>query len=103
MYAIVQTCGRQYKVEPGTVLELDRMEAEPGSVVNLDNVLLVRDDSGLAIGKPVVAGAKVALEVLEHLRGEKITVFKMKRRKRYRRTQGHRQELTRVKVTGITR
>jgi large subunit ribosomal protein L21 len=85
------------------VMEVDRLEAEPGAVVTLDQVLLMRDDNGLAVGAPVVAGATVAIEVVEHLRGEKITVFKMKRRKRYRRTQGHRQELTRVKVTAISR
>ncbi len=103
MYAIVQACGRQYKVEPGMVLEMDRLAAEPGSKVTLDQVLLVRDDQGLAVGVPVVPNARVAVEVLEHFRGDKIVVFKMRRRKRYRRTQGHRQELTRVKVTEIAR
>jgi len=103
MYAIIMACGRQYRVETGMVLDLDRMTAEPGTVVPLnDQVLLYSDDAGTKIGTPVVAGSTVELEVLEHRRGTKIVVFKMKRRKRYRRKQGHRQELTRVRVKSIT-
>ncbi len=103
MYAIIQAGGKQLRVEPGTVLDIERLDAAPGSVVTLqDQVLLVRDDAGVKIGKPALAGAKVELEVVKHLRGAKILVFKMKRRKRYRRTHGHRQELTRVKVKEIS-
>ena len=103
MYAIMMASGKQFRVEPGTVLDLDRMEVEPGTtVVCTDKVLLVHDDNGIKVGAPTVPGATVELEVVGHLRGDKIVVFKMKRRKRYRRTQGHRQELTRVKVKSIT-
>lgn len=103
MYAILSLQGQQFRVEPGTVLEINRMHAEAGDKVTLeDSVLLAKDDSGLKTGTPVLAGAKVELEVLEHFRGKKITVFKMKRRKRFRRKQGHRQELTKVKVTDIS-
>ena len=98
MYAIIMVGGKQFRVEQGTVLDIDRLDAEPGSVVTNDQVLMFNDDSGVKVGKPTLAGAKVELEVVAHLRGDKIVVFKMKRRKRYRRTHGHRQELTRVKV-----
>ena len=103
MYAIMMASGKQFRVEPGIVLDLDRMEVEPGATVTCtDKVLLVHDESGIKIGAPTVPGVTVELEVVGHLRGDKIVVFKMKRRKRYRRTQGHRQELTRVKVKSIT-
>jgi large subunit ribosomal protein L21 len=102
MYAIILADGKQFRVENGTVFDMDRVAAEPGSVLTLENqVLMLRDDAGVRIGTPVISGAKIELEVLKHLRGEKITVFKMKRRKRYRRKQGHRQELSRVKVKSI--
>ena len=102
MYAIIRTSGKQYRVEPGTVLELDRLEGEPGKILTLDaSVLLVSDDQGIKVGTPVVSGVAVDLEVLGHLRGEKLVVFKMKRRKRNRRKNGHRQELTRVRVKEI--
>lgn len=103
MYAIMKACGRQYKVEPGMTLDLDRLSADPGDTVVLDDaVLMLNNDGDIRIGDPVVAGAKVELEVDEHLRGNKLIVFKMKRRKRYRRKKGHRQELTRVTVKTIT-
>jgi large subunit ribosomal protein L21 len=103
MYAIMMASGKQFRVEPGTVLDLDRMDVEPGTVVTCkDQVLFVHDDKGITVGTPTVPGVTVELEVVGHLRGDKIVVFKMKRRKRYRRTQGHRQELTRVKVKGIS-
>lgn len=102
MYAIVSLQGSQFRVSPGMTFEVNRMAAEPGQTVTLeDSVLLAKNDEGLAVGDPVVKGANVELEVLEHFRGTKITVFKMKRRKRYRRKNGHRQELTRVKVKDI--
>ena len=103
MYAIISASGKQYKVEPGTVFETDRMQGEPGETVVLeDKVLMLNNDGDVTVGDPVVAGAKVELEINEHLRGKKVIVFKMKRRKRYRRKQGHRQELTRVTVKDIT-
>lgn len=102
MYAIIKTSGRQYRVEPGMSLEIDRMAGEPGQTVVLDDaVLLLNRDGEVVIGAPTVAGAKVELQIDNHLRGRKIIVFKMKRRKHLRRKQGHRQELTRVTVKDI--
>ncbi len=102
MYAIIKASGRQYKVEVGTVFEVDRLDAETGSSIVLDkNVLMIGDGDKITIGKPLVEGASVTLEVKEHLRGPKLIVFKMKRRKRYRVKKGHRQELTKVEVKDI--
>lgn len=103
MYAIIKTGGRQFRIEPGMVFEVNRIAAEPGEVVTLDDhVLLVSDEGNITVGTPTVAGAKVELEIKEHFRGNKQIVFKMKRRKRYRRKNGHRQELTRVAVKDIS-
>ena len=102
MYALIKASGTQYKVAPGDVLELNRMQGEPGEIVTLeDNVLLYQDEAGTQVGVPTIAGSAVELEILEHFRGEKVIVFKMKRRKRYRRKNGHRQDLTRVSVKEI--
>lgn len=102
MYAVIKLSGKQYKVEPGMVFETDRLDGDQGDSIVLDeDVLLVNDGQELKVGTPSVVGATVELEVVEHLRGEKLVVFKMKRRKRYRVKQGHRQELTRVAVKNI--
>ena len=102
MYAIIKTSGKQYKVEVGTVFDVDRIDAEVGSKIVLDkNVLMIGDGDKVSIGKPLVEGAAVTVEVKEHLRGPKLIVFKMKRRKRYRVKKGHRQELTKLEVKEI--
>lgn len=102
MYAIIKTGGSQFKVEPGMEFELNRLAGEPGDVLTLDeDVLMLKSDSETHMGTPTVSGASVDLEIVDHLRGKKIVVFKMKRRKRSRRKQGHRQELTRVRVKDI--
>ena len=102
MYAIIKTSGKQYKVEVGSVIEVNRVKADADSTIELeDSVLLVSDGDKLTVGSPVVKGAKVVLKVIEHLRGKKLIAFKMKRRKRYRLTKGHRQELTKVEVKEI--
>ena len=102
MYAIVSLQGQQFRVEPGETLDVNRMSAPEGETVTMkESVLLAKDDDGLKVGSPLVDGATVELEVLEHFRSNKITVFKMKRRKRYRRKNGHRQEMTRVRVKEI--
>ena len=102
MYAIIKTSGKQYKVEVGTVFDVDRIDAEVGSSIVLDkNVLMIGDGDKVAIGKPLVEGAAVTVEVKEHLRGPKLIVFKMKRRKRYRLKKGHRQDLTKLEVKEI--
>lgn len=103
MFAVIQTAGRQYRVEPGAIIDIDGHGAgEPGQEVTFDQVLLVAGDKGaVTAGAPVVAGARV-VGVVEGLRkGAKIRVFKKKRRKQYRRTQGHRSRLTRVRITAI--
>ena len=105
MYAIIKTSGRQYKIEPGSVFEVNRLaDKNPGDTVVLnDSVLLFSDDNGTVVGTPTVPGATVTLEVKDHLRGPKLIVFKMKRRKRYRLKKGHRQDLTKVVVKGIAK
>ncbi len=101
MYAVIETGGKQYRVTPGDSLYVERLETEAGKPHTFDRVLLVSDDGKLSVGAPVLATAKVVADVTEHLRGEKKIAFKMKRRKGYHRTVGHRQELTRVKITEI--
>ena len=102
MFAIVEAGGRQAKVEPGTVVVVDRLAAEPGAEITFDKVLLVEQGDGqIVAGTPYVAGATVTGEVLAQTKGKKIRVFKMKRRKHYRRTRGHRTLQTRVKVKTI--
>jgi large subunit ribosomal protein L21 len=101
VYAIVESGGKQYRVEPGAVLAVERIRGEVGSRVELDRVLLVSDGSRLQVGQPLVAGARVVTEIVAQTRGAKIDVFKFKRRKKYRRKVGHRQELTQVRVAEI--
>jgi large subunit ribosomal protein L21 len=102
MYAIIKTSGKQYKVEPGSILELDRINADAGETITLqDSVLLLSADDKITVGTPTVPGAVVSLQIKEHYRGPKLIVFKMKRRKRYRKKKGHRQELTKVVVSDI--
>ncbi len=102
MYAIIQSGGRQVRVEPGAVVTLDRLDAEPGQEVTLDRVLLVEKDGGqVTAGSPFVANARVVATVTGEARGPKIRVFKKKRRKGYRKTMGHRSTMTRVTVKEI--
>jgi len=102
MYAIIMTGGKQYKVQNGDIVEVEKLGVEAGSEVVFDQVLAVSGDDGkLNVGAPTVAGAKVTGKALDEFRAKKIVVFKMKRRKGYRRTHGHRQTLTRVEIVGI--
>lgn len=102
MYAIIQCGGRQVRVEPGAVVTLDRLDAEPGQELTLDRVLLVEKDSGQVMaGSPFVANARVVATVAGQARGPKIRVFKKKRRKGFRKTMGHRSTMTRVTVKEI--
>ncbi len=102
MFAIVEAGGRQEKVAPGGLVVVDRLEADPGTEITFDRVLLVETaDGGVVTGQPYVAGASVTAVVEAQSRGRKIRVFKMKRRKQYRRTKGHRTEQTRVRVKSI--
>src|SRR5260370_31775169 len=102
MYAIVETGGKQYRVKPGDTIAVERIVGEPGDVLDLDRVLLVAGNgNGTRIGEPGIAGAIVRAELVEHARGEKIIVFRYKSKVRYRRKTGHRQALTRLRVTDI--
>ncbi len=102
MYAIIRTGGHQYRVSPGDTIEVEKLEAEPGSQVELGEVLMVSGDDGVTVGTPVVSGARVLATVISQDKGEKLVIFKFKAKKRYRRRTGHRQELTRLTITGIT-
>lgn len=101
MYAVIETGGKQYRVTAGDKLEVERLETEAGKPHTFDRVLLVANDGKVSVGTPTLASARVVADVTQHLRGEKKIAFKMKRRKGYHRTVGHRQELTRVKITEI--
>ncbi len=102
MYAVIRTGGKQYKVEEGDTLRVEKLEALKGDSVTFDDVLLIGGED-YAVGSPTVKGAQVSASVVRQLRDKKIIVFKMKRRKRYRRTQGHRQYLTEVLITKISK
>lgn len=103
MYAIVEMLGQQFKVEVGQKVFVHRMnEAERGSNVEFDSVLLVDKDGAITVGTPTVSGVKVKAEVISHLRGDKVLVFKKKRRKGYRKLNGHRQDLTEIVIKEIT-
>ena len=101
MFAVVKTGGKQYKVASGDVIKVEKLDAEAGATVELDQILMVGDDAAVTVGAPLVTGASVAAEVLDQRKGPKITIFKKKRRKNHRRTRGHRQPLTVLRVTDI--
>ena len=101
MYAIIQTGGKQYKVTEGSVLKVEKLNAQPGDRLTLDQVLMISDGDNVKVGNPVVPNAQVTAVVLEQGKGKKIVVFKYKRRKNYRRKQGHRQPYTKIKVEKI--
>ncbi len=102
MFAVIRTGGKQYKVANGDVIKVEKLAGEAGATITLDEVLMVSDGGKSTIGTPVVAGATVSAEVIAQDRGPKIIVFKKKRRQNYRRKNGHRQDLTVLKITGIT-
>ncbi len=102
MFAVVKTGGKQYKVASGDVIKVEKLEAEAGATVELDQVLMVGGEGSLTVGAPLVAGAKVAAEVLEQTKGPKVISFKKRRRKNSRRTRGHRQPVTVLRVKEIT-
>ena len=101
-YAIVEASGKQFWLQPNRYYDLDRCHAEVDDVLTIDKVLLLHDGKDLKIGKPYVKDAKVEIKVLEHRRGPKIIVYKMRPKKKTRRKNGHRQELTRVLVESIS-
>lgn len=101
MYAVVKTGGRQYKIEPGQVVRVDKLEGQVGDTVTLTEVLLVKDGEALKAGAPLLDGASVTAQIVEQDKGKKIIVFKKKRRHGYQKTQGHRQDYTALKITAI--
>lgn len=101
MYAIVEIAGQQFKVEKGRHIFTHRLEGEANAELEFDKVLLVDNDGNVSVGAPVVAGAKVKGTILEHLKGDKVIVFKKKRRKGYQKSNGHRQSLTKVMINDI--
>jgi len=102
MYAVLETGGKQYRVSAGDTLEVERIPAEAGQSIRLDRILLVNNDGKVSVGSPLVSGAAVTADVVEHIRGEKKVIWKMRRRKGYHKKQGHRQELTVLKIKEIT-
>jgi large subunit ribosomal protein L21 len=102
MYALVDIQGSQYKAEKGAVLTVGRLSAVEGDSVEFDKVLMLRDDKKVTVGRPYVEGAKVKAVVEKHTRGDKVTVRTYKRRKRFKRTMGHRQGLSQVRIEGIS-
>lgn len=102
MFAVVDIDGNQYKVAPKETIEIHKLDAEPGKTVKFEHVvLLASSDKDAKIGQPFVAGASVEAKVVEHFKGEKVRVFKFKPKTRYKKTQGHRQEYTKIEITDI--
>ena len=101
MYAVIKTGGKQYKVAPGQKLKVEQIPADVGAAVILDQVLLVGEGESVRLGQPIVAGATVKATVVSHGRGEKVKIFKMRRRKHYQKDQGHRQNYTELKIEAI--
>jgi large subunit ribosomal protein L21 len=101
MYAVLETGSKQYRVAAGDTLEVERLAVEAGKPFTFDRVLMVNNDGKVTVGSPTVASASVVADVVEHIRGEKKLTFKMKRRKGYHKSIGHRQELTVVKIKEI--
>ena len=102
MYAVVRSGGKQYRVSPGGSVRVEKLSGEVGSKVTLDEVLMIGGEGDVKIGTPTVDGASVSGTIMAQGRGDKIRVFKMKRRKGYRRTQGHRQDYTEIAIDGIS-
>lgn len=101
MYAVIKSGGKQYRVQEGQVLKLEKLEVPTGESLDFDQVLLLGSDDEIKVGAPLVEGAKVTAEVLEHGRGDKVTIIKFRRRKHHMKRQGHRQWYTAVRITGI--
>ncbi|MFU8895691.1 MAG: 50S ribosomal protein L21 [Gammaproteobacteria bacterium] len=101
MYAVIATGGKQYRVSEGAVLRVEKLEAEEGASIEFDRVLLVGDGETVSIGKPFLEGGKVQATVMSQGKARKVEIVKFRRRQNYRRTKGHRQNFTQIKITGI--
>ena len=102
MYAVVKTGGKQYRITPGEKLKVEQISADVGAEVVLDQVLMVGDGDSVRLGQPTLAGATVKATVVSHGRGDKVTIFKMRRRKHYQKHQGHRQNYTELRIEAIS-
>ncbi len=102
MYAVIKTGGKQYRVIAGERLKVEKLVADVGATVTLDQILMVSDGATTTIGSPIIAGATVSATVLSHGRGDKVMIFKFRRRKHYRKTQGHRQSYTEIQIGDIS-
>ena len=102
MYAIIETGGKQYRVQEGDALYIEKLEVAAGETVEFDKVLAVSNEDGLTIGSPIVANAKVAASVIENGKGPKVIIYKYKAKKDYRKKQGHRQPYTKIKIESIS-
>jgi large subunit ribosomal protein L21 len=101
MYAVIKTGGKQYRVSAGEKLKVEQIPADIGAEIVLDQVLMLADGEAITLGAPLVSGAAVTVKVVGHGRGEKVRIYKMRRRKHYRKTQGHRQNYTEIEIVGI--
>ncbi|MFA5949831.1 MAG: 50S ribosomal protein L21 [Hyphomicrobium sp.] len=102
MYAVIKTGGKQYRVAKDDILLVERLDVEAGNTIEFTEVLMVGEGATVRVGKPMLSGAKVSAELVEQTRGPKLIAFKKRRRKNSRRKRGHRQDLTKVRITGIT-
>lgn len=102
MYAVIKTGGKQYRVAAGEKLKVETLKAEVGTEVVIDQVLMVADGDNVSVGKPLLAGASVKATVVSHGRGEKVHIFKLRRRKHYKKQGGHRQNFTEIQINGIS-
>jgi len=102
MYAVIKTGGKQYRVAPGEKIKIEQIPADVGSQIVIDQVLMVGEGESVKVGNPLVSGAKVTATVMSHGRGDKVRIFKLRRRKHYQKTQGHRQNYTEIRVEAIT-
>jgi large subunit ribosomal protein L21 len=102
MYAVIATGGKQYRVEKGAVLRIEKLEGEPGSTIEFGEVLLIADGDDVRLGKPQLQGGKVTATIEKHAKGDKVTIVKFRRRKHYLRQKTHRQHYTQVRVTDIS-
>ena len=102
MYAVIKTGGKQYRVSAGETLKIETVAGDVGSAVVLDKVLMVGEGDKVTVGKPLISGASVKATIVSHGRGEKVKIFKMKRRKHYQKHQGHRQNYTEIRIDGIS-
>jgi large subunit ribosomal protein L21 len=101
MYAVIKTGGKQYRVAEGDVLRVEKLDGAEGGSVEFDQILMVGNGDDIKIGAPLLAGGSVSAEIVRHAKGDKVTGVKFRRRKNYRRTFGHRQQFTEIKITGI--